>query len=69
MKITAARYLRRYTNDYTLIAASNNLDELKGSSDYKVHIWDTRLNRVVWQNAPSVRFGNTCLVQVKELPP
>ena len=53
------RYLLRYTNDCHVIETSNQLHALKRGSDYKIHIWDVVENRCVWQNSPSIRFGNT----------
>lgn len=51
------RYILRYTNDLHRIDASDNLAELKRRSDYKIHVWDTKARKVVWQNGPSDRYG------------
>lgn len=52
-------YQLRYTNDLHVIAQSEDMRTLVRRSDYKIHIWDTARGRVVWQNSPSDRYGDT----------
>ena len=53
------RYVKRYTNDLYVIGESDTLSDLTFGGDYKVHVIDTENNNeVVWQNAPSTRYGN-----------
>lgn len=54
-----ARYIRRYTSDLHVIAASDTLADLtRPDRDYKVHVWDTLTRTVAWQNTPSMRYGD-----------
>ena len=58
------RFVLRYTSDLYVIktgpSISSVLPQLEG--DYKMNIYDRQTQKVVWQNSPSERFGNTGVV-------
>jgi len=58
-----ARYQLRYTQDLAIAREGDTITDvvLPWPLDFKMHVWDTHTATVVWQSAPSVRYGMTAI--------
>lgn len=56
------RFVLRYTSDLYVIRRGPTLELVVSItqyySEYKLHVWDQMTQKVVWQSAPSERYGS-----------
>ena len=58
------RFILRFTQDLYVIRTGPTLESVVPPyhRDHKVHVWDRQTGTVVWQNCPSVRYGDAGVV-------